>query len=193
MKRSIFIIHGSYGNPKENWFPWLKKELEQLGNKVFVPQFPIPTEKTPGGHQLGDWLKKFDEYRKYVDKNTIIVGHSRGAVFCYHLLPTLTKQIDSVFLVGGWLNYHWTPKGSLMITSFHQRPFYWDKIKKSALYKEVYQSSNDPDIPIWEGRDVAKKIGAKCILVKNAGHFNVAIDPTFTKFPLLLANIKKRL
>jgi len=37
---NIFIIHGAYGNPDENWIPWLKTELEKLGNRVFVPKFP---------------------------------------------------------------------------------------------------------------------------------------------------------
>jgi len=28
---NFFIFHGIYGNPEENWFPWLKKELEKKG------------------------------------------------------------------------------------------------------------------------------------------------------------------
>ena len=36
MKR-VFIIHGWGGYPEEGWLPWLKKELEKNGFKVFVP------------------------------------------------------------------------------------------------------------------------------------------------------------
>jgi hypothetical protein len=50
--RNIFIIHGSYGYPEENWFPWLKKELSKLGHRVFVPKFPIPANNEEGHHFL---------------------------------------------------------------------------------------------------------------------------------------------
>ncbi|MBI3366781.1 alpha/beta hydrolase [Candidatus Roizmanbacteria bacterium] len=193
MKRNIFIIHGSYGSPQENWFPWLKKELEKLGRRVFVPQFPVPKKITPGGHQLKDWLKEFDKYRKFVNENTIIIAHSRGAVFCYHLLPTFPEPIDSVFLVGGWLNYHWYKK-SRKTNSFHKKPFLWEKIKKSARYFEFYQSNNDPTgIPVSDGKTVAKYLDAKFILVKETGHFSLSYDKQYDTFPLLLENIKKRL
>jgi predicted alpha/beta hydrolase family esterase len=52
--KNAFIIHGSYGHPKENWFPWLKNELEKLNYKVFVPAFP-----TPQNQSLASWFKTF--------------------------------------------------------------------------------------------------------------------------------------
>jgi predicted alpha/beta-fold hydrolase len=36
---NIFIFHGTEGHPKENWFPWLKSELEAKDYNVIVPQF----------------------------------------------------------------------------------------------------------------------------------------------------------
>ena len=43
---NIIIIHGSYGNPNENWFPWLKSELKKLKCNVFVPKFPTPENQS---------------------------------------------------------------------------------------------------------------------------------------------------
>jgi len=34
-----FIIHGTYGKPEENWFTWLKENLEERGHEVIVPSF----------------------------------------------------------------------------------------------------------------------------------------------------------
>ena len=64
MRRSIFIFHGSYGHPKENWFPWIKEKLEKLGHTVFIPRFPVPKGIKPGGHHLDEWLNEFDKYYK---------------------------------------------------------------------------------------------------------------------------------
>lgn len=40
------IFHGSFGNPEENWFPQLKKDLENLNQEVLVPAFPVDNWNT---------------------------------------------------------------------------------------------------------------------------------------------------
>lgn len=189
--RTIFVVHGSYGYPGENWFPWLKEELEKLGHRVILPQFPIPKTQdiAYGGHQLSAWIDKFDEYKKFISNKTVLVAHSRGCIFTYRILE---RQIPlhATFLVAPWITYRWYPKVWTIIDSFHKDPFDWEKMKNGAKHIEVFQSTND-EIPIEEGNEVAKKLGAKFILVKNAGHFNIATDPKFKKFNLLLERIKK--
>jgi hypothetical protein len=37
----VLILHGSFGSPSENWFPWLKLKLEELGHRVLTPQMPV--------------------------------------------------------------------------------------------------------------------------------------------------------
>ena len=69
----FFIIHGSYGNPNENWFPRLKKELEKEGCIVFIPEFP-----TPENQSLKNWMEIFNDfYLSKIDENTILIGHMR--------------------------------------------------------------------------------------------------------------------
>lgn len=63
-------------------------------------------------------------------------------------------------------------------------------MKKGAKYIEVFQSTND-EIPVSEGKQIAQNLNAELILVENAGHFNVATDPKFKEFDLLLDRIKK--
>lgn len=191
--RNIFIIHGSYGYPEGNWFPWLKNELVKLGNRVFVPQFPIPPvdqqDSSYGGHKLSKWIKTLDSYKKYINGDTIFVAHSRGCVFTYHYLAKIKFSISATFLVAPWINFIWYSKGYKKIDSFHEIPFNWEKTRQGSRYFEVYQSTND-DTPVSEGKEIAKNLNTKLIIVKNAGHFNVAHNKKFIKFPLLLKRIK---
>lgn len=192
MKNSVFIIHGSYGSPNENWFPWLKDELEKLGCKVFVPQFPIPEPKDRdpayGGHNLEKWLETLYQYKEFINSETIFVAHSRGCVFTYHVLAKLASPIKATFFVAPWVNFLWYPKGWKGVDSFHETLFDWDKIKKGSKYFEVYQSTNDI-VPMREGEQLAKNVGAKLVIVENAGHFNT--EAGYTTFPNLFEKIKQ--
>jgi len=190
--RNIFIIHGSYGSPQENWFPWLKKELSKLGHRVLVPQFPIPpTDKQDSsysGHKLSEWVDTLDDYKKYIDGDTIFIAHSRGCVFTYQYLAKINPSISATFLIAPWINFLWYPKNNKKIDSFHKIPFDWKQIKKGSRFFEIYQSTND-DTPVSEGKEIAKKLNAKLIIVKNAGHFNFSSDKKFKEFPMLLKSI----
>lgn len=68
--RNVLIFHGTEGHPKENWFPWLKEELETEDCNVHVPQFPSPPV-VPA--KISEWFDVLKEYEKYINKKTIIV------------------------------------------------------------------------------------------------------------------------
>lgn len=190
MKTAI-IIHGTDASPDANWFPWLKKELEIFGYQVIVPQFPQSRERLDDWNELDAWFNAFEPYRKFVSKGSILIAHSKGAVFCYHLLPTFHEKLRAVFLVAPWYAYHWYRPGKKLST-FHRDPFRWDLLKDTADYFEVYQSTNDIIEP-WEGEKIANDLAGNAVIVRNAGHFNTNSDKKFIQFPLLLNHIKKRL
>ena len=50
MKNAI-ILHGTGDTPESFWIPWLKKELEKAGYKVWSPQ--LPDRDNPS---LNKWL-----------------------------------------------------------------------------------------------------------------------------------------
>lgn len=43
MKKYI-VLHGSFGSKDGNWFPWIKKQLENQNKEVLVPQMPVGFE-----------------------------------------------------------------------------------------------------------------------------------------------------
>lgn len=187
--RNIFIIHGSYGSPQENWFPWLKKELSKLGHRVFVPRFPIPKNESGAEHKLDLWLKEFNEYKDYLNKDSVIIAHSRGCSFAFQALPIYKVKIDCLFLVGPFVDYdQWRPDIYIKYDSFQARPYLWKRLRQLVGYTEIFQSTNDV-IPVSEGQFIADWLHAKINIIKNAGHFNTSYNKKFVKFPLLLKRV----
>jgi predicted alpha/beta hydrolase family esterase len=186
---NIFIIHGAYGNPEDNWFPWLKSELEKLGCRVFVPKFP-----TPENQSLENWLKVFEDYKQYLDENSIVVGHSLGPAFLLNVFEKSDKPTKAAFFVSGFLNLSGNPDFDNIDNinkSFVEKSFDWQKIKQNCPKFFVFHSDNDPYVPLEKARELAKNLGVDVILVKNAGHFNEKAG--YTKFELLLEKIKDEL
>ncbi|MFA4891154.1 MAG: alpha/beta fold hydrolase [Candidatus Gracilibacteria bacterium] len=184
--QTAFIIHGALGNPNENWFPWLKSELERLGFTVYVPAFPT----SPETQTLENWLKVFEEYKNHLDKDTIVIGHSLGPAFLLTILEQIEKPIRAAYFVAG---YHpkslpktseWYPQ----VKTFLEKPFDWQKIKQNCPAFHIYHSDNDPYFPLSLAEDLAKTLDTTTIVVKNADHFNEKAG--YTKFERLLHDIQ---
>ena len=180
---NIFIIQGAYGNPEENWFPWLKSELEKLDCRVFIPKFP-----TPKNQSLENWLKVFDNYKQDLNENSIVVGHSLGAAFLLNILEKLDKPIKAAFFVSGFLDLLGNSDFDNINKSFIEKSFDWQKIKQNCPKFFVFHSDNDPYVPLEQAEKLAKNLGVDIILVKNAGHFNEKAG--YSKFDLILDKIK---
>ncbi len=171
--KTAFIFHGTEGNPGENWIPWLKEKIEQEGYAVHIPEFP-----TPGNQSLETWKKVFKEYKEFVDRNTIFIGHSVGSAFTLNLLEEMAVQ--SSFLVCPFLSSLNNPDFDELNSTFIEKNFDWTKIKEHCNDFYIYYSDNDPYVPQALSESVAKKLSAKKFLVKNAGHFNKRAG--YTKF-----------
>jgi predicted alpha/beta hydrolase family esterase len=183
MKNAI-IIHGTEGYPEENWFPWLKQELEKRGYKVFVPQFPSPP-KVPA--KIAEWFDVLKNYEQYIDEDTILIGHSLGGVFTLRILEGLEQPVKAAFFIG-------TPVGVQPISnydrdsSFSGFSFDWESIAEKARHFAVFQSDNDPYVSLGNGEELAKRLNVKLNFVPNAGHFNTKAG--YTKFDLLLEKLE---
>jgi predicted alpha/beta hydrolase family esterase len=181
MKNAI-IIHGTGGYPGENWFPWMKEELEKLGYQVFVPQFPTPEKQTPE-----EWFKVFGNYEKYLNSETILIGHSYGGAFLLRILERIKAKVKVAVLVAA--------SAGIKPIKFYdvdkplvEKPFDWAKIRQSSDHFLVFHSEDDPFICIANGEKIAKELNIGLIRLTNAGHFNAKAG--YTKFELLLEKLK---
>lgn len=165
---NVFIFHGTEGYPEENWFPWLKQELEQKSCKVFVPQFPSPPI-VPA--KIAEWFDVLKNYEQDINKNTILIGHSLGGIFTLRILEKLTHPVKAAFFVG-------TPIGVQPIKNYDRDngfsgfSFDWESIKKKAADFVVFQSDDDPYVGLENGKELSKNLGVELSFIPNAGHFN---------------------
>ena len=160
---NVFIIHGSYGSPEENWFPWLKRELEKKGCKVFVPRFPTPKNQT-----LKNWIGIFDSYD--MDENSLVIGHSTGCAFLLNVLEK--KGARAAFLVSGFTGKLDNPRFDELNRTFAERDFDWNMIKSNCKKFYLFHSDNDSYVPLGKAEELAESLGTDIILIKGAGHFN---------------------
>jgi len=179
---TIFIFHGVNGHPEENWFPWLKSELEKQGQSVIVPQFPHADYP-----QLDEWLAYFEQWQALVNNDAIFIGHSLGAAFAMRLLERCKLPVRATFLVAAvWsvMDNQFDP----LMTSFTSQPYDWEKIRKNTGEVRVIHSDNDPYIALEKAEALAQNLGVPATLVKNGGHFNETAG--YTTFERLLAMMK---
>lgn len=178
MKNAI-ILHGTNGNPEENWFPWLKRELERLDYKVWLPQ--LPNCDKPNIEIYNNFLIPNWEF----DNETILIGHSSGAVEILSLLENLPDGvvIDKAILVAGFVdNLNWDALDDLFIHKFN-----WEKIKTKAKKIILIHSDNDPYVPIEHGKILQKNLDAELIIKEGQKHFSVkSFGEEYKNFPLLL-------
>jgi predicted alpha/beta hydrolase family esterase len=182
--RNAIIFHGTEGYPEENWFPWLKKELEQRGYNVSVPQFPTPPN-VPA--KISEWWEVLKNYQ--IDRDTLLIGHSLGGKFLLRVLEKQSQPVKLAAFIG-------TPIGISPIANnerdnaFTGNVFDWNKIKENAERFIVFQSDTDPYVGLKNGEILAKNLGVKLNFIPNAGHFNAKAG--YTKFPELLNAIIER-
>lgn len=181
----VFIIHGIGGSPSENWFPWLKAELEKLGCRVFVPQMPNPENP-----KLESWLDAFEGYKPQLE-NSIVIGHSLGVAFLLTLIERLDKPIKAAFFVAGFTTPLDNPEFDELTGIFVERRFDWSRIRRNCGSFYVISSDDDPYVPLEQGRSIARNLKTELIVLKNARHMNE--EAGYTKFDFLLEKIKGEL
>lgn len=182
----VFIFHGAYGYPEENWFGWLRRELLGCGIPCEVPQFP-----TPVGQSLQNWLAVFGGTARNIDSNTILIGHSLGAAFMLRWLELNSVRIKAAILVGAFIGAVGVPQFDTINRDFFSRPFNWNALRARTSRFVCYHGDKDPHVSMENFQFLAECLGAKKILVSEGGHFNAAAG--YRQFPLLLTHLKQLL
>ncbi|MFA6522898.1 MAG: alpha/beta fold hydrolase [Candidatus Peribacteraceae bacterium] len=182
---TVFIFHGVGGHSGENWFPWIKEQLDEEGHHAIAPDFPHTDHP-----KLEEWLELFKRYESDLNEETIFIGHSLGGAFALRLLERMEHPIKAMFLVAsvwGTMGNKYDP----VMTTFTEAPYNWIIIRNNCPHVEVLHADNDPYIRLSLAEELAKNLGTKVTLIRDGKHLNEAAG--FTEFPQLLTRILKQL
>lgn len=170
------IVHGNNGGVSTDfWYPSTKRFLEKLGVMVINQTFP--------DNQLAHeniWLANLEKLG--ADANTIIIGHSSGAVAAMRFAQN--HKIFGSVLVG--VNYTDLGDETEKESGYYNHPWNWEKISANQNWIIQFASHNDPYIPISQPRFIAKKLNSEYYEYKDRGHFQI------NEFPELLEVLKKK-
>jgi predicted alpha/beta hydrolase family esterase len=181
--KNALILHGTDASPAHNWFLWLKNQLEADGYEVWLPQ--LPNSEQPNTNTYNNFIlsnKRFE-----FDEETIIVGHSSGAVEALSLLEHVDAKINAVFLVSAfkdWLG--WESLNDLFVP-----PLDFQKIRGKAEHFIFIHSDNDPYCPLEHPKYLSEQVGGELIIKPGQGHFNTEMGNQYRQFPELLEIIER--
>ncbi len=176
----FFIFHGIEGHPAENWFPWLKQQLEAEGHTVTIPALPHADQPT-----LDEWLTYMEPYRSQMNDQTILIGHSLGVPFLLSLLSSLDQPVAASFLVSGFMtlpNNAYAPRMTSFIQLFDRQ-----RLRAQCGHFEVFCGDDDPFVSIDKTRELSDFLSAPLHVIPHGGHLNAAAG--YTSFPELLTAI----
>lgn len=186
MKQAI-ILHGLNGFSQENWFPWLKRELEKGKWQVWVPT--LPYAEKPSSNRWSDYVLRNAPFA--LNDQTYLIGHSAGTTAVLALLQKLPKEItvDSCVLVAPLKDDLALPA----LKELFDTTLDFTKIKQQAKRFVVIQSDDDPYMSVDHGSYIAEQVSGELIIRHGEKHFSTStVGEAFTKFPFLLELIKKR-
>ncbi|MDD5252086.1 MAG: alpha/beta fold hydrolase [Patescibacteria group bacterium] len=166
----LILLHGLAGSPDRNWLPWLHRQAEDAGARVWAPELPEPLKP-----ELTKWLKATTAKAKEWGPETVIIGHSLGGVLALRLVEaTCQKKIRAVILVGtpfaASVNVSW-------LTGFFSQTIDWGKIRQNAGEFVVIQAKNDPLVPFDHAFRYQEMLGAKTFVTERDGHFTGRNSP----------------
>jgi len=183
MTKKVILVHGWGGNPGNNWFPWLKKNLEEKDFEVIVPKMPNAEEP-----EINSWVEKLREVSGDVNENVYFIGHSIGCQTIMRYLEQLPagSKVGGVIFVAGFFNLPnlETNEEKEIAKPWLETPIDTDKIKRITNDIVAVFSDDDPDVPLDDSKLFQERLGAKIVIEHEKEHFSD--DAGIKELPIVL-------
>lgn len=186
MKR-VFIIHCWADGPEDNWYPWLKTQLESKGFEVQVPE--MPDTETP---KIEAWVSYLANLVGELNKDTYFIGHSVGCQTILRYLSVQSGLAGGVVLVTPWLRLKGLegPEELEIMKEWIETPLSLEEIKNHSKKFTAILSDNDPFVFVEDGEIFNNKLRSEIIIEHSKGHITKR-DDGITELPSALEELLK--
>ncbi len=168
----VILIHGNGGSTADDiWLPWLERELTRLGLEVTNRTFPDNVKA-----RARYWLPFLEELG--AGPNTILIGHSSGAVAAMRYAET--HQLAGSVLVG--VCHTDLGDSGEAASGYYGNPWQWQRIREHQPWIGIFNSIDDPCIPVTEARFVAAQLRCRYFEFDDRGHFTDSEVPELLQF-----------
>ena len=184
MQKRAVIVHCWGATPQDNWYLWLKKELEKKGYQVEVPQ--MPETEWP---KIETWVPHLEKIVGTPDKKTILIGHSIGCQTVLRYVATLKKgqEIGGVICVAGWfvLKNIRSAHEKQVAAPWLETPLDEKEVKVHSKKIVALFSDDDPYVTLENKNIYEKRFGAATTIIYKYKHVEC------TQVPELLRSIQE--
>lgn len=174
MKKTTLTLHGWWGDSSENWLPWLKKELENKVENLFIPNLPNTNNPV-----LEEQLDYINIYSSDFSKWWNIIGHSLGCQLALKFVEENNISNSTIILVAPTYPNLALELTEILWDSYETLKKYYDttndfeKINKLNNEFIVFLSDNDPYINMENAKNFYSNLeNIKFVEFSKKGHFN---------------------
>jgi uncharacterized protein len=168
----VILIHGNGGSTAGDiWLPFVERELSALGLVVINETFPDNVKA-----RARVWLPFLEKLG--ADEHTILIGHSSGAVAAMRYAEI--HRLWGSILVG--VCHTDLGDSGEAASGYYKAPWQWQRIRENQQWIAIYNSRDDPHIPIAEPRLVAAQLQCSYFEFADRGHFGDAELPEVVEF-----------
>lgn len=176
METDIALVPGNGGCDvfsDDMWYNWVKNKLNAYDPKLNVRAENMP-DPIVGRESL--WIPFMREELK-IGENSIIVGHSTGAVAAVRFCEQY--KVRGIVIVGAYT----TDCGieNERLSGYFDRPWEWDKVKTNTDWIVQFGSEDDEYLSWAEQVEVSVGLKSEFHQFKDRGHFISGVFPEMIK------------
>lgn len=186
--KNYIILSASDCTPFDNWYGWVKDNLDAKGFNVCVPYLPQGEFCS-----YKAWEKVMLSYYKVgmLTKQTTIICHDISCVFAVRFLVRNKIEVAGVVAISPFNTMLGIEQDELNKTFICKNDIL-EKVEKYVKFFHCLNSDNDPVVSDEANKTFCELTGAKVHEIKKAGHFNTESGyNSFEELISLIDNINK--